>query len=328
MRNQGIYIIDSRLKFREGLQRKFLVNVKKSSGQSWVWLANKINVSRYTLSSTWYSEESTLPKSKAKELLGLGRFEHWEVVLKDWVLEELPPKWGQIKSGTISLKPINRPANSESLAEFVGVVIGDGHISDKGVRITGNLFEIKHHKYIQKLIKELFDLDARVFTSRTHETVCLTDIYSKNLLLFLENMGLGNGDKIKNKTRIPNWIFGNKNFIYGALRGLFDTDGGIYSKQKKYKRAFIEFQNHCPETLKDIKLLIEKVGFTPSKSSINVRIQDQEEVKRFFSLVGSSNPKNIIRFQEFLNSGEIPLKENLNNKIVRYNGPQPFKTQS
>lgn len=328
MRKRGQYIIDVRLKFKKGFQKKFIVSIKEKSGKSWVWLANKIGISDHTLSSDWCNEKITLPKNKAKELFNLGKFGSWDNILKNWIIKELPPKWGQIKSGSIILKPLIKPLNSEKLAEFIGIMIGDGHISKKGIRITGNIFEIKHHEYVCELIKDLFGLDARVFTSRTQRSVCLTNLYSKNLVLFLEDMGLAVGNKINNKTRIPKWIYSNKNFMYGALRGLFDTDGGIYSKQKNYERAFIEFQNSCPTTMNDIIELIKKAEFTPSKSSINVRIQNRDEVKKFFQLVGSANPKNIVRYEEFLKSGIVPKYGEVAKLIPSLDIDLPYKHSS
>ena len=110
---------------------------------------------------------------------------------------------------------------------------------------------------------------------------------------------------------------------------MFDTDGEIYQKQKKYKRAIIEFQNHSPSIRKNIISLLKNAEFNYSKSSIiYLRIQDQKEVHRFFEEIGSSNPKNIIRYKEFIKTGQIRLKEELVKDILNYEGDQPFKMRS
>ena len=100
---------------------------------------------------------------------------------------------------------------------------------------------------------------------------------------------------------------------------------GIYQKQKKYKRAIIEFQTESPYIRKDLFELIEKAGFKPSKSDVNVRIQNQKEVREFLAKVGCSNPKNIIRCKYFIESGEIPLKEKLKKEIISLKVEKPFK---
>ena len=58
-----------------------------------------------------------------------------------------------------------------------------------------------------------------------------------------------------------------------------------------------------------------------------MRVQNQKEIKRFFELIGSSNPKNIVRYEHFIKYGYIPLKEELKNQIINFKGNLPFKTQ-
>jgi hypothetical protein len=79
--------------------------------------------------------------------------------------------------------------------------------------------------------------------------------------------------------------------------------------------------------MESITKLIEFAGFSTSQSSINIRIQNQIDISKFFALVGSSNPENIIRYKNFIQTGQIPLKEELGKSIVEYNGIQPFKTR-
>ena len=133
------------------------------------------------------------------------------------------------------------------------------------------------------------------------------------------------GNKIKNKESLPRWIFEKTEYINGALRGLLDTDGGIYLKQKKYKRAIIEFQTTSPYIRKDIFEMLRKIDLNPSKSATNVRIQDQSEVKIFLSRIGCTNPKNIIRTKHYLEKGIIPKKERLKKEIKSFKVAQPFK---
>jgi len=46
-------------------------------------------------------------------------------------IDKTNPHWGQVKGGSLSsgsTKQINEPDNSKELAEFVGIVLGDGNI--------------------------------------------------------------------------------------------------------------------------------------------------------------------------------------------------------
>ena len=153
------------------------------------------------------------------------------------------------------------------------------------------------------------------------------DTYSIELVSFLQKKGLTIGNKIKKRASFPEWIFEDDKLSASALRGLFDTDGGIYEKQKGYRRAIIEFQTKSPYIHKDILKLLNKLGFKSSKGNqgLNIRIQNQEEVHKFFKIVGSSNLKNIIRYKEFLKSGCVPKRKETIELMEGFNEKIPFK---
>ena len=94
--------------------------------------------------------------------------------------------------------------------------------------------------------------------------------------------------------------------MYGSLRGLFDTDGGFYNKQKGYNRGIIDFYTNSPYIKKDIIKLLNKGNFKFSTSRYYIRVQDQKEVRKFLKLVGSANPKTIIKYNHFIEKGYIP----------------------
>ena len=151
--------------------------------------------------------------------------------------------------------------------------------------------------------------------------------YSMVLIRFLQKHGLTVGNKIKNKASFPEWIFKNRKFASAGLRGLFDTDGGIYEKQKGYSRAVIEFQTKSPYINRDIIRLIDILGFKSSKgdSLLNIRIQNQEDIHKFFRIVGSSNIKNIIRYREFMRTGTVPRRLEVIKLMKNFNVNLPFK---
>lgn len=339
MRKQGECIIGKRLKFRKGFQKKFILEIKKNSGASWEELALLAGVSSHTLRIAWLEENATLPHNVAVALLRKCPFERLETIKSKWVEKILPARWGQKlggkKAGGSNRKGINLPVRSEELAELFGIILGDGHLGKKELTITSALHERKHMEYAKESIRKLFGADSKVFNSYTNENVVILDCYSSELVKFLGHEGLSIGNKIKNRAALPKWVSTRNEFAFGALRGLFDTDGGIYCKQKGYSRALIEFQTASPCVRNDVMALLKKTGFAPSKSftrsgftkkaSYNVRLQQQPEVHKFFRLIGSSNPKNIVRYKHFAEKGRIPRKEDLYNEIMNYNGELPFK---
>lgn len=320
----GISIKDKRLKFKIGLQKIFLIKIKEKSCLSWTKLAKRLNVCTHTLMFDWRNERSTLPQGIAKKLLDEYPFEKWETIESKWITGVLDEDWRQKSLADNIKKRIEIPPRSEELAEIFGIVLGDGHLDRKVLTIAGNSNELMHYIYLNQKIKMLFGLDSKIIKIKNQNSMQLR-VNSTELIKFLIANNFVLGDKIKNKESLPDWIFEKKEFIYGALRGLFDTDGGIYQKQKRYKRAIIEFQTESPHIRKNLFELIEKAGFKPSKSDVNVRIQNQAEVLRFFQLIGSANPKNIIRYTYFIKTGEIPLKEKLKKEIISFKVEKSFK---
>ena len=324
MRKIGESIRDKRVKFKPGLQKKFLEEVKEKSGLTWNQLAKKLNICMHTIMLDWKNEKSTVPYKIVKRLIKEYSFKSWKDVETNWIEEILSEDWRQKVIEERIKKIIKIPEKSENFAEILGIILGDGHLERKTLTITGNCDEIEYYTYLKKKIKEIFGLDSNTLKSKNQNAIQLK-VHSVELTKFLIVNSFVLGDKIKNKASLPNWIFEKKEFIYGALRGLFDTDGGIYQKQKGYKRAIIEFQTDSPYIRKDIFKMLKEIGFISSKSSGNIRIQNQNEIKKFFSVVGSANPKNIIRYNYFIQTGEIPLKEKLKKEITNLKTENPFK---
>ncbi len=322
MRGRGKRIIDKRIKFKKGFQKKFLIKIKVRSGLTWGSLARNLGLSEYTLREDLQKEKSTMSYNMARYLLKKYPFTEWDVIESLWISEILPKNWGAIKGSKI--KRIKHPKNNADLAEIFGVILGDGHLERKTLTITGNANELEHYKYLSKRIKKIFGLESKI-TFMTRQNSIQLKVHSINLINFLIDNSFQIGNKIKNKVSLPAWIFKNNKFIYAVLRGLFDTDGGIYQKQKGYNRAIIEFQTKSPYIRKDIFRLLKISGFTPSKSSMNIRIQNQKELIKFFRSVGTANPKNIVRNNCFVETGQIPLNKDLKEKILKIRIKEPFK---
>ncbi|MBU2640052.1 MAG: hypothetical protein KKG75_05115 [Nanoarchaeota archaeon] len=331
MRGQGEYIIDKRLKFKKDLQKEFIATIKEHSKKTWNELAKILNIHPHTIQIDWYTEKRTIPLKKAKKLFLIYPFKDWDFLLKDWVEKELPPKWGQIKGGGKNKKQIKIPPSNTNLAEFLGCALGDGHLDKKEFTLSCDSTQKDYTLYIKKLIRELFDLDSKIFLNPCNKNNTLLDVYSVELIKILQKNGLKIGNKIKNKASLPNWVFKDIPSSCAALRGLFDTDGGIYEKQKGYNRAIIEFQTKSPYIAKNILKLLNILGFHASKGNkgLNIRIQDQKEVHYFFKIVGSSNIKNIIRYKRFLSEGIVPKRDKVIELMESYANCQnlPFKTK-
>ncbi len=225
-------------------------------------------------------------------------------------------KQGRIKGGlnsSGSLKKIFLPEYSAELAEFIGIILGDGSIQSykKGkkvgvysVRIAGDLkLDHDYHiNFVKPLGEKLFGLKAGIHEKLQGNEV-LTCFYSKNLVEFLGDMDLRSGDKIINKLRIPRWILENEDYLKACLRGLIDTDGSIFRMSQRDKNLLrIGFTNHNIELLNDTRDAFKKLGYHPSKI-IKDRafvISRQSDVTKYINEVGFSNDKHGSRLHKFL----------------------------
>ena len=201
---------------------------------------------------------------------------------------------------------MRKPKISPKLAEFVGIMLGDGSIVANGrikqyvVYVCGNSIDDERYllEFIKPLIKNLFDVEMSVKYHQKFKEILLYK-YSKDFVKILEGIGLKAGNKKDNNVCFPNWVFADKKLIAACLRGLFNTDGTIY-KRWKHRGYFIEFSSSIPKLQNDITRALDYLRINHSKWFISggsikrggrCSICSQGEVKRFLSTVGSSNPK-------------------------------------
>lgn len=198
------------------------------------------------------------------------------------------------------------PGNSENLAEFIGIMLGDGGMTNNQIRITLNKIDDRHYaQYVGGLIHKLFGEYPSIF-ERDKRGVLEIVVSGQKLVRFLQNKGLVVGNKIRQHIEIPKWIYQRKEWRVMALRGLFDTDGSIYQdrhtlKEVHYKSVCVAYTSYSHNLLTDIYDSLRLLGFSPTKSTINrIMVRKREEVLNFFAILRPSNKKHIDRFKTYL----------------------------
>ncbi len=211
----------------------------------------------------------------------------------------------------IFAKMINYPRLNSELAEFIGIMIGDGNISPYQLQITGcESTDSSYKHYVQELGLSLFGIPGAI--SMRKDKDCWNVTFSSVLAVkYLLSLGLPMGDKIKNNVDIPGSII-NSSLVVDCLRGMFDTDGCIFLdkhtiKEKKYYHMGLAYTIYAQRLLDSTYQALKSLGFSPTISiRRNLLIRKQEEVKRFFSEVVPRNEKHWRRYQEFLHiRGEV-----------------------
>ncbi len=290
-----------RVRLIAGKQKELIYYFKSKKGYTWKELSDHLGVNKPALIE-WKLENNLMPLKAYEKMDPEGLFSKEIVEIKE-------EGWGKRKGGRVSkgnIKNISKPAESEKLSEFIGIVLGDGNIkAEKNfgvyqVRIAGNSRkEGKYLNFIYRLSEELFGIKPRRFNKEPSTGyVCLD---SKRVVDYLIEKGLKSGNKIVNGVKIPYWIKSNKKFLKCCVRGLIDTDGCVSKiSNKDPNLARITFTNHNLELLKDTKKALETLGYHPSKLINNrvIYLSRQKEIKRYVKDIGFSNSKHIRRLKK------------------------------
>ena len=118
---------------------------------------------------------------------------------------------------------VHTPARrSARLAELFGVLLGDGHISHYQVTVTLGTKESAYARYIQSLLKHIFEGVPKITTSgRGHKTVYLGSTATTKWLKsegFVQN-------KVAAQVGVPRWIFKKQEYMKAFLRGFLIRTG-------------------------------------------------------------------------------------------------------
>ena len=165
------------------------------------------------------------------------------------------------------------------LAEFVGIVLGDGHLSKKAIVITLNSAEIEYAVYTQTLVKTLFGLKARIYPILGN--AIQLKIFSKALVDRLVEIGLKRGNKVKQQVGVPPVLI--PKYSCDVIRGLFDTDGSIYLKSHKYLN--LSYTSYSKPLLLFFNQFCEDLSIRTYLKERDVLIQSKQSVHKFLSVV-------------------------------------------
>lgn len=129
-----------------------------------------------------------------------------------------------------------------------------------------------------------------------------------NLIEELEKWGFIRGDKVKHRVDFPRWIWDDVEFQKSCARGLMDTDGGCYFHKHRsnglmYQNFGMSFTNKSLPIVQSVAKVLKFLGFKYSvvRQGTQIYLYDFKEIKRYFYLVGSHNPKNWKKFNYYLN---------------------------
>ncbi|TSC98209.1 MAG: Uncharacterized protein Greene101447_172 [Parcubacteria group bacterium Greene1014_47] len=325
-----------RAKFPRGLQRRFIQKVLINL--SFEKVAGLCGVSQRTIRD-WRREKFLMDFSAVKVLCNRAKLpfpQHiklkdrywytskgakygWSLVLKKYgriPLDEeyRKEKWyewwereGRYKRHPIInvSKPIRKPAFSKELAEFVGIVLGDGGISKRQITVSLHSIDDKEYShYVSALIKKLFLVPVSIRPDKNAKVVDLVISRTELIRFCTQTLGLRIGNKVKQQVDVPHWIKHNKSYILACTRGLVDTDGSVYLHRYKvngkwYTYSKLSFSNRSMPLLQFVLCTFKTLGMNPRLTKYNeaVRLESKNDMKSYFGLIGTHNPKYLKKYR-------------------------------
>lgn len=189
------------------------------------------------------------------------------------------------------------PPYSEKLAEVIGIILGDGSINNYQMRVTLNRKTDRNYAiFVRNLIQQVFSESPSMIERVKYNTIELT-ISGAGLVEVLEQLGLRRGNKITHQVYFPKWILDNLQYRIACVRGLFDTDGGLYFHKKGLKKYLgWRFANFSKPLLKNVMEVLLSLGFNVKKSGDHkLYMYSLDNISRYMRIVGSNNPKNSVK---------------------------------
>ncbi len=199
------------------------------------------------------------------------------------------------------------PPFTNELAEFVGILLGDGYISQNDYEVKISLDKIKDKEYVffvKNLIFNLFNIQAKAYPRSCDGTTDIR-ISNKEFHHYLTNgLKLQQSPKF-NRAIIPNEFYNKECFYPFLLRGYFDTDGCITDTDNngvRYPRVEMKICK-SPMQSQYIKILknlgIRFGSYRIENEAIRIQINGKNELKKWMLFIGSDNLKNIKKAQNF-----------------------------
>jgi len=314
-------------------QQQFLLMAREKLDIPWSSFANRMRIHKRTLND-WRRGEYSMPLSVLKRICRISKVKMpTDIKIKDafWYVfkgarvggkavyrkygriggspEYRKKKWYEwwekkgkfIKRKIFKRKLIKKPTKNRYLAEFIGIMLGDGGITPSQIQITLNSKnEVEYVEFVKNLIKKLFKLNSGIYKFKTNNAVRI-QISSRELVDYLLGLGLNQGKGQKPRD-IPQWIFENLKYQKACLRGIFDTEGCVYThtyrvNRRVYSYKKLCFRNRSQQLLESIAKILVNLNFKPKiTNGQSVSLYDSNETKRYFREIGTHNSKNLGRF--------------------------------
>lgn len=313
----------------ESIRKSFFDEVKKNYNKNWKEIRLIIDISKATL-ERYVSGKTSIPEEIFLKFLTILDEDSQKNTLGK--IKKLSNNYGQIKGGKIAYKlnykkfeegrrkairanKIKKKKKfnfdsvelSEGICEFIGAFIGDGFFNSYNnklyqVEFAGDSrLDLNYYKEkIIPIITKIFpNLNPRIYKVKSKNALRVV-FYSKELFCFLKDyIGFVPGRKT-HTVEIPYKILINTNLIYPTIRGIFDTDGGIYfDKRKGYKKDYprIHFSTVSENLFMQLSEILLKefkiyTRYNKKRNIYVIELYGYSNLNKWMSLIGFSNERH------------------------------------
>ena len=209
---------------------------------------------------------------------------------------------------------------SEDLAEFLGIMVGDGHLGkyrepQNTIVICGNIRDKKYYEnYVNDMILRLFNIKFNYTFQKSRNAILLRK-NSKAIFYFLTEV-IGLPTNRKDSIEIPNHILSDaKKIKISFLRGLVDADFCLIAKFKPNLYPVIQASFKSKRLVDQCSGLFNELGIKNSvqteriyyskrnKTYIGQRIylNGWKRVEKYVNIVGFSKHHNNDKYEKTIN---------------------------
>jgi len=317
-----------RLLFPKGEQKAFIEKVFEKDGLNAVMLSEIIGVSPRTIRD-WKREKYNISEAAVRSFCKSFNIflpnninqlrNNWLMARREVCRKKAVAQYKKVgnfstpegckKGGSKTLKMLRElgiipgrknytlPKNkTESLAEFVGILLGDGGITKWQTTVTLNSEADKQYiEFVSSLGKNLFGSKPTLIKKKDCQATDLS-FSGINLVDYFVSIGLKRGNKVLQQVSVPGWIQASNYYSTACLRGLMDTDGCVVKVTHKYKSKKYVYYNPCfanrsKPLLKFVADTMKDLGLHPSVTGERIWLYNKAEVQAYFELVGSKNQR-------------------------------------
>ncbi|MDO8427802.1 MAG: LAGLIDADG family homing endonuclease [Candidatus Diapherotrites archaeon] len=284
-------------------QHKLLQTIKQNIGMTWTQISEFLEVNRSTV-LFYNSGTIKIPQNNLLKLIQKAN---------------ITVNLNKLKFVTLKFRTheVSLPAMSEQLAEFLGIVYGDGCLTTEnyGIIISEGIVSDKIYieSHVKQLMKNLFQAEPWFRYQRNVVHCNLSSKKAHQYLAFEFSIPVGYK---KGRMHIPKQVYEQAEYKKAFLRGLFDTDGGFHRHHTH--SAQIEITSHDPVFLKEVWNMFLDLGFNAKIGKEQIWILDRNEIDKFFQKIKPNNPKHLYKYQVYKETGIVPRHKDIHYAEINF----------